>query len=276
MPTGRLGRTGFDSGIYAIVCRVNTRKYYGSTYNFVARKAQHWSDLRHNRHRNIHLQRAWNKHTEAAFDFIVVERVPVDQLLEAENRYLKFGHYNLFRDAERPTTIAPVDRVCKECGLKFQSTPAIVKSGRHKFCSMACYQADHQRYRKESHICKICGERFRVYKHRVADGRGNYCSKKCWNVRAGGRREIACQQCGKPFLVSGNSRRKYCSHECYSRGKMKREERACQQCGAILYPYSRNAAHTYCSRKCYYDSRKLGKEVKIPRVPARRKKISHE
>ena len=266
MPTGRLGRTGFDSGIYAIICRANGRRYYGSTYNFVARKSQHWSALRHNNHRNIHLQRAWNRHTEAAFDFVIVERVPVDKLLEAENRYLPSGHYNLFRDAERPGKIAPVDRVCQECGIKFQSTPALVEAGRHKFCSMRCYQAYHQRDKEQLHVCKACGKPFSVYKHRIAEGRGRYCSHKCWSTRAGGRRQRACVHCGSDFVVQGTSDRKYCSHECYSKAKKKWMERPCQQCGTVFFPRSHSAKLKYCSRKCFYESRRRSQPEKGRRL----------
>jgi hypothetical protein len=39
-------------------------------------------------------------------------------------------------------------------------------------------------------------------------------------------------------------------------------ERRCQQCGVVFLPRSHSATLKYCSRKCFYESRKP--RIKIP------------
>jgi len=76
------------SGIYAIENVVDGKRYYGSTTRGKQRKADHFSKLRHNLHRNKELQSAWNKYGEAAFRFVWIKDVPPGQLFDAEQEYL--------------------------------------------------------------------------------------------------------------------------------------------------------------------------------------------
>jgi len=77
------------SGIYRIVCDANGgRTYIGSSSNMRARWATHKSSLQRGKHGNRHLQRAWIKYGEGAFRFEVVEMVPVELLLDTEQRYI--------------------------------------------------------------------------------------------------------------------------------------------------------------------------------------------
>lgn len=95
-------------GIYKIINLINNKFYVGSAVNLKRRKTQHFSKLRTGKHRNTHLQAAWNKHGEQAFVFVVVQEVPIDaNLLAAENAWLKehVGKdycYNVAIDAMSP------------------------------------------------------------------------------------------------------------------------------------------------------------------------------
>lgn len=61
-------------GIYKIFNMVDGRYYVGSaTISFAKRETQHISDLAKNKHRNIHLQRAYNKYGHENFVFVIVE-----------------------------------------------------------------------------------------------------------------------------------------------------------------------------------------------------------
>ncbi len=76
-----------QSGIYAITNTVNGKQYIGQSYNVRVRWNEHKCELRHNRHHNTILQRAWNKYTETAFRFDVLTLLPVSELDAAEQRY---------------------------------------------------------------------------------------------------------------------------------------------------------------------------------------------
>lgn len=76
------------SGIYAIYSACNGRRYVGSAVDIRRRWRRHRSDLRNGKHKNIHLQRAWDKHGEEAFDFVVLEECSVEQLIEREQHYM--------------------------------------------------------------------------------------------------------------------------------------------------------------------------------------------
>ena len=73
-------------GIYAI--RNGDRAYIGHSVNISTRWGQHRSALRNGRHRNPHLQNAWNKHGEDAFEFVILEECAVGVLLEREQHYM--------------------------------------------------------------------------------------------------------------------------------------------------------------------------------------------
>lgn len=59
--------------IYIVRNTVNDRIYVGQTRTEPKHRwGQHLSDLRHGRHRNNYLQKAWNKYGEGSFEFFVL------------------------------------------------------------------------------------------------------------------------------------------------------------------------------------------------------------
>jgi group I intron endonuclease len=76
------------SGIYKIINKINGKYYVGSSTNIYNRWRSHKSALLRGVHSNVKLQNAWNKSGKENFDFIIVERVPTDKLLEIEQLYL--------------------------------------------------------------------------------------------------------------------------------------------------------------------------------------------
>ena len=48
------------------------------------RKSQHWSDLRKNKHKNQHLQNAWNKYGESRFTMVPLENVNTENMYSRE------------------------------------------------------------------------------------------------------------------------------------------------------------------------------------------------
>ena len=78
-----------QSGIYKIVNAANGKYYLGSTNRLSYRWYRHRMNLRSGKHKNPHLQSAWNKYGDANFQFFVVEYCPETELFEREVKHLK-------------------------------------------------------------------------------------------------------------------------------------------------------------------------------------------
>jgi group I intron endonuclease len=76
------------SGIYKIVNKINGKYYVGSSNIISGRWNGHRHLLNKNIHKNPHLQLSWNKYGERNFDFIIVEEIPRENLIEVEQKYL--------------------------------------------------------------------------------------------------------------------------------------------------------------------------------------------
>lgn len=83
--------------VYAITNTVNGHKYIGSTTNYVARWNTHRSALRRSKHHSFILQKAWDKHGEAAFEFSVLLVCSKEQRLFYETLAMKLQNYNVLR-----------------------------------------------------------------------------------------------------------------------------------------------------------------------------------
>lgn len=72
------------SGIYKILNIITYDFYTGSAVNFGNRWRQHRWELRRNIHGNEHLQNAWNKYGEDAFEFSILLYCDIENLLYYE------------------------------------------------------------------------------------------------------------------------------------------------------------------------------------------------
>jgi group I intron endonuclease len=105
-----------NSGIYAIVNKINGRRYYGSTINFALRKIDHFKTLRSKNHRNPHLQNSFNKYGEVNFEFVIIEQVPIENLLTIEQKYLDVNTngYNIAKNAQAARRGIPCSDATKQ------------------------------------------------------------------------------------------------------------------------------------------------------------------
>jgi group I intron endonuclease len=76
------------SGIYKIVNKVNGKYYVGRSKNIQRRFRGHVGLLNRNIHHNNYLQYSWNKHSNNDFEFLIVEEIPKESLMESEQKYL--------------------------------------------------------------------------------------------------------------------------------------------------------------------------------------------
>lgn len=85
-----------QSGIYCIT--INSKQYIGSSTNMKRRLIQHKSDLKNNKHCNLYLQNAYNKHQEFNVECLeVLSNVSGQELVEREKYFilLKKPEYNI-------------------------------------------------------------------------------------------------------------------------------------------------------------------------------------
>ena len=76
-------------GIYCIKNTVNNKVYIGQSNNIEKRFYEHKRTLVNNNHRNIYLQRAWNKYGKDNFMFNIVEKYTELELNDKEVYYIK-------------------------------------------------------------------------------------------------------------------------------------------------------------------------------------------
>lgn len=92
-------------GIYYIHNTFNNKYYIGQSANLEQRKIRHKTDLKKQKHHNIHLQSAWNKYGSSAFEFCIIENCTLEELNEREmywiSQYNSFSEgYNLASEAK--------------------------------------------------------------------------------------------------------------------------------------------------------------------------------
>lgn len=75
-------------GIYAIRCEKSGKLYIGSSAQIYTRWSQHRRQLRGGRHHSYRLQRAWNKHGETLFTFLILEECSRDELIRREQWHI--------------------------------------------------------------------------------------------------------------------------------------------------------------------------------------------
>lgn len=78
-----------NCGIYVIRNRINEKMYIGQSHNILWRWTSHRSVLRSGRCPNRHLQFAWNKYGENAFDFSILELCDIEDLDAREEYWIK-------------------------------------------------------------------------------------------------------------------------------------------------------------------------------------------
>ena len=76
------------SGVYQILNKVNNKRYIGSSICLRVRRNQHINKLRKNKHANKKLQYSFNKYTEEAFEFSILELTERKEVRFKEQFYL--------------------------------------------------------------------------------------------------------------------------------------------------------------------------------------------
>jgi group I intron endonuclease len=77
-------------GGYMIKNLITYRAYIGSSINIKNRIIYHKNMLYKKQHFNKHLQRSWSKYGEKSFKFYIIEKCPVEKLIEREQYWVDY------------------------------------------------------------------------------------------------------------------------------------------------------------------------------------------
>lgn len=90
------------STIYKIVHKDTGRCYVGRSDNIKERLQRHKNSLRRNKHHSPHLQHAWNKYGEEAFEFVIIKETDIEDDWLAEQTAIdsEQSTFNAYRSAK--------------------------------------------------------------------------------------------------------------------------------------------------------------------------------
>lgn len=130
IPVVILNKSPEYSGVYGILNKVTGKIYVGSSIHVGVRWTDHKSELNYNKHKNVHLQRAWNKYGKDAFVFFIIEYSEAEDLIQREQYWIdrlqavnpKYG-YNINVKADRITYTEAVRQKLSEKTKQYMNTP---------------------------------------------------------------------------------------------------------------------------------------------------------
>lgn len=189
-------------GIYQIKNLVTGKSYVGSAVNISRRWSLHKHQLRRGVHHSKKLQRAWNKHSQAAFSFEVLEIVAeVSELVACEQAWIDKTNCVVDGYNVKPTAGSSLGFVFSEESRKKMSaiqvgrprslesranqsasTKGKPKSPEHRAKLAAINKARGDAVQKTFAVCLCCGKHFLSRPSHVARGEGKYCTRSCYKV----------------------------------------------------------------------------------------------
>ena len=153
------------SGIYYIVNKVNGHKYVGSSADIERRWKRHKCMLREDCHDNSHLQAAWNKYGEDAFDFKIMAYTDSDKAVVLEDfmlqNYFDRFEYNIAKSATAPF-------LGREHSEETKQKMSEAMSGR-------TFSEEHKQKMSKSHIGKTFSEE---HKRKISEANKRAWAKK--------------------------------------------------------------------------------------------------
>ncbi len=111
-----------DSGVYQIRNLINNKRYIGSAVDIDKRWKRHRHELNKGIHHSIHLQRAWNKHSNCSFVFEILEKCFRDALPRYEFRKPLLAREQYYKDLYKSYDRKYGYDICKIAGSTLGST----------------------------------------------------------------------------------------------------------------------------------------------------------
>lgn len=140
---------------------------------------------------------------------------------------------------------------CLRCGKKFYRSPAQIKRGSYKYCSLECRDSGG----RVKCICKVCGKEFTRSRSDVSRGHNIFCSKRCKGDFYNEKQLRFCDVCGQEIYLMPSKvcEKNYCSNKCKVLSKTTKVKHICKNCGKEFYCklcLSNKGEGKFCTRKC--------------------------
>lgn len=150
-----------DAVIYSIRCLVNGRVYVGSTVDWSKRERKHRWHLKQGKHHSRHLQRAWDKHGPDAFEWCILERVPIDGLTKSEAKRIVIAreqhHIDILDSVQKGFNLCP--KADSPLGVKRSEEDRVKNSVSHRGIKRSdetrARMSEYQRNRTKEHIATM-------------------------------------------------------------------------------------------------------------------------
>lgn len=209
------------AGIYQIVNISNNMRYIGSSNNILERFLTHKNLLNKSKHHNNYLQNAWNKYSKDKFIFEILEQCDEINRFELEQKYINMYNFKTLYNIKTKVEINTISEIW---------------------------------IKKD---CPTCNKNFRIHPSDIQI----YCSRKCYNKAKANKHEVKCFNCQKKFFRFGSTiiNNVFCSKKCYKQKRGLKIKTNCSICDKEFFIRKsvKKLNHgKYCSRKCYYDSKK--------------------
>lgn len=174
-------------------------------------------------------------------------------MVRNDHRVLVLGldnsHLLIYNIHMRPGPKLKIEtRACHTCGAHISRRPSEFRSAL-VFCNRGCSLIYRNKKNAEGKrivkICPVCGLEFVVL---ACKAFRKFCSQKCMGISKRVIENRTCMQCGKGFIVDRlNPNGSYCSSRCYNESRA-RKQKTCGMCGSTFIPNS--ASRLACSHLC--------------------------
>lgn len=179
-----------NCGIYKILCTPNNKIYIGSSQNLQKRFKQHINHLKIGNHINKHLQNAYNKYGVHNLQFIIIENVRINELINREQYwidlykpYIRSIGFNQTKIADRPLGYKHDNKTKK---IMSEIKKRQYKSGEIKSNLKPIYGLKHSEETKEKIRISKLGTKNPMYGKKEDDDHKmkrmvNFLAKPKWN-----------------------------------------------------------------------------------------------
>lgn len=157
-------------GVYIIFNLVNGKRYIGSAKDLYARLCTHLSLLRHQKEHNDHLQNAWNKYGEEAFDYGILEYCELEERFNKEQYYITLlkPEYNITENVianfGHAVTTECKRKISETLKRRYAAGEIVTYKQQHSWISCYLYDAINFKFIAKFNNLADC-TRFLNYKH---------------------------------------------------------------------------------------------------------------